>query len=73
MKIWRKSRLSECHANLFANGRVRAIYVNIFVMCAAMLSLDLSIWNSTMVNNLKSTMDAFLIVNRTNVYVSPDR
>ena len=32
MKIWRKSRLSECHANLFANGRVRAIYVNIFVM-----------------------------------------
>ena len=33
MKIWRKSRLSECHANLFANGRVRAIYVNIFVMC----------------------------------------
>ena len=39
MKIWRKSRLSECHANLFANGRVRAIYVNIFVMCAAMLSL----------------------------------
>ena len=39
MKIWRKSRLSECHANLFANGRVRAIDVNIFVMCAAMLSL----------------------------------
>ena len=39
MKIWRKSRLSEYHANLFANGRVRAIYVNIFVMCAAMLSL----------------------------------
>ncbi len=39
MKIWRKSRLSECHAYLFANGRVRAIYVNIFVMCAAMLSL----------------------------------
>ena len=43
MKLWRKSRrksrLSECHANLFANGRVRAIYVNIFVMCAAMLSL----------------------------------
>ena len=39
MKIWRKSRLSECHANLFANGRVKAIYVNIFVMCAAMLSL----------------------------------
>ena len=39
MKIWRKSRLSECHANLFANRRVRAIYVNIFVMCAAMLSL----------------------------------
>ena len=39
MKIWRKSRLSECHANLFANGRVRAIYVNIFVMCAALLSL----------------------------------
>ena len=32
MKIWRKSRLSECHANLFANGRVRAIYVNIFVI-----------------------------------------
>ena len=24
---------------MFANGRVRAIYVNIFVMCAAMLSL----------------------------------
>ena len=24
---------------LFVNGRVRAIYVNIFVMCAAMLSL----------------------------------
>ena len=39
MKIWRKLRLSECHANLFANGRVRAIYVNIFVMCAALLSL----------------------------------
>ena len=39
MKIWRKSRLSECHANLFANGRARAIYVNIFVMCAALLSL----------------------------------
>ena len=39
MKIWRKSRLSECHANLFANGRVRAIYVNILMMCAAMLSL----------------------------------
>ena len=39
MKIWRKSRLSECHANLFANGRVRAIYVNISVMCAALLSL----------------------------------
>ena len=30
---------SECHANLFANGRVRAIYVNISVMCAALLSL----------------------------------
>ncbi len=39
MKIWRKSRLSECHAYLFANGRVRAIYVNTLMMCAAMLSL----------------------------------
>jgi len=39
MKIWRKSRLSECRANLFANGRARAIYVNTLVMCAAMLSL----------------------------------
>ncbi len=39
MIIWRKSRLSECHANLFANGRARAFYVNIFVMCAALFSL----------------------------------
>ena len=38
MKIWRKSRLSECHANLFANGRVRAIYVNIFVILMDQLS-----------------------------------
>ena len=35
MKIWRKSRLSESHANLFANGRTRAIYAIAFVMLAA--------------------------------------
>ena len=35
MKIWRKSRLSECHANSFANGRTRAIYAIAFAMLAA--------------------------------------
>ena len=35
MKIWRKSRLSERHANSFANGRARAIYVIAFAMLAA--------------------------------------
>ena len=35
MKLWRKSRLSESHANMFANGRARAIYVIVFVMLAA--------------------------------------
>ena len=35
MKLWRKSRLSESHANMFANGRARAIYVIAFVMLAA--------------------------------------
>ena len=39
IKILRKSQLSESHANSFANGRARAIYVNLFVMCAAMLFL----------------------------------
>ena len=34
MKIWRKSRLSERHANLFANGRTGAIYVIAFAMLA---------------------------------------
>ena len=34
MKFWKKSRLSECHANLFANGRTGAIYVIPFVMLA---------------------------------------
>ena len=34
-KLWRKSRLSEFHANSFANGRVRAIYVIAFMMLAA--------------------------------------
>ena len=34
MKLWRKSRLSECHANLFANGRTGAIYVISFMMFA---------------------------------------
>ena len=33
-KLWRKSRLSECHANSFANGRVRAIYLIAFMMLA---------------------------------------
>ena len=35
MKLWRKSRLSECHANLFANGQTGAIYVIAFMMLAA--------------------------------------
>ena len=35
MKIWRKSRLSESHANSFANGRTRAIYAIMFMMLAA--------------------------------------
>ena len=35
MKIWRKSLLSERHANLFANGRTGAIYVIAFAMLAA--------------------------------------
>ena len=35
IKIWRKSRLSERHANSFANGRTRAIYAIAFVMFAA--------------------------------------
>ena len=35
MKIWRKSRLSERHANLFANGRTGAIYAIAFAMLAA--------------------------------------
>ena len=37
MKLWRKSRLSECHANSFANGRTGTIYVIAFMMLAAML------------------------------------
>lgn len=36
MKIWRKSRLSERHANPFANGRTRAIYTIAFAMLAAL-------------------------------------
>ena len=35
MKLWRKSRLSECHTNSFANGRTGAIYVIAFMMLAA--------------------------------------
>ena len=35
MKLWRKSRLSESHANSFANGRTGAIYVIVFMMLAA--------------------------------------
>ena len=35
MKIWRKLQLSECHANLFTNGRAGAIYAITFVMLAA--------------------------------------
>ena len=34
MKIWRKTRLSESHANLFANGRTGAIYAVAFAMLA---------------------------------------
>ena len=35
MKIWRKTRLSKCHANLFANGRTGVIYAIAFAMLAA--------------------------------------
>ena len=35
MKLWRKSRLSKCHANSFANGRTGAIYVIAFMILAA--------------------------------------
>ena len=35
MKLWKKSRLSECHTNSFANGRTGAIYVIAFMMLAA--------------------------------------
>ena len=35
MKNWRKSRLSESHANSFANGRTGAIYAIAFAMLAA--------------------------------------
>jgi len=35
LKIWRKSRLSESHANSFAYGRMGAIYAITFVMLAA--------------------------------------
>ena len=35
MKLWRKSQLSESHANSFANGRARAIYAIAFAMLAA--------------------------------------
>ena len=34
MKIWRKSRLSESHINLFANGRTGVIYAIAFAMFA---------------------------------------
>ena len=33
-KLWRKTRLNECHANSFANGRMGAIYVISFMMLA---------------------------------------
>jgi hypothetical protein len=36
MKLWRKSRLSESYANMFANGRARVIYVIVFMMLAAL-------------------------------------
>ena len=36
MKIWRKSRLSESHANMFANGRTGAIYVIALAMLAVL-------------------------------------
>ena len=32
MKLWRKSRLSECHANLFANGRTEVAVVTMFAV-----------------------------------------
>jgi len=35
MKLWKKSRLSESHANSFANGRTGAIYIIAFMMLAA--------------------------------------
>ena len=35
MENWRKSRLSESHANSFANGRTSAIYVIAIAMLAA--------------------------------------
>ena len=34
-KLWKKSRLSESHANSFANGRTGAIYIIAFMMLAA--------------------------------------
>ncbi len=34
LKIWRKSRLSESHANSFVNGRTVAIYAIMFMMLA---------------------------------------
>jgi hypothetical protein len=57
-KLWRKSRLSECHANSFANGRTGAIYVIAFIMLAAFsiasCSSDDEDYNS---NNLIGTWD----------------
>ena len=36
MKLWRKSRLSECHANLFANGRTEVAVVTMFAVANGM-------------------------------------
>ena len=35
LKIWRKSRFIDSHANSIANGRARAIYAIAFMMLAA--------------------------------------
>ena len=40
MKIWRKSRLSERHANLFADGRMGAINVCLKSLFVPLLELE---------------------------------
>jgi len=39
MKIWRKTRLRERHANLFADGRMGAIYAIAFGLWPSHLTL----------------------------------